>query len=188
MATFNEIYNNYLSGVQGIAPISGQQGITSLATPTNSNGEMGSSPTNTATATSAPTTMNAPFSTAFSMTPMDAVMAAVNPLGGIASMAARGAGYPSLGYALGAMTGLGSMGLGGAGGASNSSGSVDTGDMGSEAANDAANASANASVGGDSGGGADSAGDGGDGYAVGGRVSYLQGGLVSLLGDYYGKR
>ena len=258
MATFNEIYNNYLSGVQGIAPISGQQGITSLATPTNSNGAMDSSPTNTATATSAPTTMNAPFSTAFSMTPMDAVMAAVNPLGAIGTMAAKSYGYPSLGYALGAMTGLGSMGLGGAGGASNSSGSVDTGDMGSEAANDAANAAASQSASGgasssDGGstGGCGSFKDGGKitgasarpnfnlggriGYAEGsrdfpefkewmrgnqqggimelldeynrqkeqyqyskkyprdeaangGRIGYLQGGLVSLLGDYYGKR
>jgi len=34
---------------------------------------------------------------------------------------------------------------------------------------------------GDSSGGVDSAGDGGDGYAYGGRVNYLQGGLVSLL-------
>jgi hypothetical protein len=31
-------------------------------------------------------------------------------------------------------------------------------------------------------GGVDSAGDGGDGYATGGRVFYLQGGLASLLG------
>ena len=36
--------------------------------------------------------------------------------------------------------------------------------------------------------GADPAGDGGDGYAYGGRVGYLQGGLISLLGNYYGKR
>jgi hypothetical protein len=57
---------------------------------------------------------------------------------------------------------------------------TDTGDMGSEAANDAASASA--AAGGSSGGGADSAGDGGDGYAKGGRVFYLQGGLASLLG------
>lgn len=41
---------------------------------------------------------------------------------------------------------------------------------------------------GDSSGGVDSAGDGGDGYAYGGRVNYLQGGLISLLGNYYGKR
>ena len=34
--------------------------------------------------------------------------------------------------------------------------------------------------------GTDSAGDGGDGYATGGRVNYLQGGLSSLLGNYYG--
>ena len=36
--------------------------------------------------------------------------------------------------------------------------------------------------------GTDAAGDGGDGYAYGGRVNYLQGGLISLLGNYYGKR
>ena len=36
--------------------------------------------------------------------------------------------------------------------------------------------------------GTDAAGDGGDGYATGGRVNYLQGGLTSLLGNYYGKR
>jgi hypothetical protein len=54
---------------------------------------------------------------------------------------------------------------------------------GSEAANDAASASAAAGGGsGGGGGGADSAGDGGDGYAKGGRVFYLQGGLASLLG------
>ena len=58
---------------------------------------------------------------------------------------------------------------------------TDTGDMGSEAANDAASASA-AAGGSGGGGGADSAGDGGDGYAKGGRVFYLQGGLASLLG------
>ena len=197
MATFNEIYNNYLRGVQSIAPISGQQGITSLATPIAPNiNATDTSPTSTTTSapTSAPTTMNAPFTSSYSMTLMDAVMAAMNPIGGLATMAAKNYGYPSLGYALGAMTGLGPGGAGGGYGASNTSGAVDTGDLGSEAANDAATAAAAASVGAASSGsegsegGTDSAGDGGDGYAMGGRVSYLQGGLVSLLGNYYGKR
>ena len=190
MATFNEIYNNYLSGVQSIAPISGQQGITSLATPIAPNiNATDTSPTSTTTSapTSAPTTMNAPFTSSYSMTPMDAVMAAMNPIGGLATMAAKNYGYPSLGYALGAMTGLGPGGAGGGYGASNTSGAVDTGDLGSEVANDAANASA--SGGGDNSnasdpGGSDSMGS----FAKGGRVSYLQGGLVSLLGNYYGKR
>jgi len=34
----------------------------------------------------------------------------------------------------------------------------------------------------------DGYGNDGDGYATGGRVNYLQGGLTSLLGNYYGKR
>jgi hypothetical protein len=178
MATFNEIYHSYLKGVQGITPISGQQGITSLATPIapniNSDNNINSTGTApTSTTTSAPTTMNAPFTTAYSMTPMDTVLGMMSPVTGLGTLAAKGYGYPSLSYAIGALTGLGSMGLGGAGGASNSSGATDTGDTGSEAANDAATAAANASVG--VGGGADSAGDGGDGYARGGRIGYAEG-------------
>jgi hypothetical protein len=152
MATFNEIYHSYLKGVQGITPISGQQGITSLATPIapniNSDNNINSTGTApTSTTTSAPTTMNAPFTTAYSMTPMDTVLGMMSPVTGLGTLAAKGYGYPSLSYAIGALTGLGSMGLGGAGGASNSSGATDTGDTGSEAANDAATAAANASVG-----------------------------------------
>ena len=158
---------------------------------------------------------------------------AMNPALGIANMAVTQAfGKSPMSMAMDAM-GFGES----ANGASNGTGSVDTGDFGSEAANDAATSAGAAS------GGADSAGDGGDGYAMGGRIGYaegsrdfpefkewmrgsqqggimelldeynrqkeqyqyskkyprdeaanggrigyLQGGLVSLLGDYYGKR
>ena len=106
---------------------------------------------------------------------------------------------------------MNAMGFGdSANGASNGTGSVDTGDLGSEAANDAASASASGGgssgssgaasspgdtggaggadgAGGTDGGGADSAGDGGDGYAMGGRINYLQGGIVDILRSYYAK-
>jgi len=142
-----------------------------------------------ATTNSTSNTMNAPFTSSYSMTPMDALLGMISPVTGIATMAAKNYGYPSLGYALGAMTGLGPGGAGGGYGASNTSGAVDTGDLGSEAANDAATAAAAASVGAASSGsegsegGTDSAGDGGDGYAMGGRVNYAYGSgkLLKLL-------
>ena len=141
------------------------------------------------TTNSTSNTMNAPFTSSYSMTPMDALLGMISPVAGIATMAAKNYGYPSLGYALGAMTGLGRGGAGGGYGASNTSGAVDTGDLGSEAANDAATAAAAASVGAASSGsegsegGTDSAGDGGDGYAMGGRVNYAYGSgkLLKLL-------
>ena len=179
---------------------------------------------------------------------------AMNPALGIANMVATNVlGRSPMDMAMNAM-GFGEN----AGGASNGTGSVDTGDMGSEAANDAANAAASQSASGgasssDGGstGGCGSFKDGGKitgasarpnfnlggriGYAEGsrdfpefkewmrgnqqggimelldeynrqkeqyqyskkyprdeaangGRIGYLQGGLVSLLGDYYGKR
>jgi len=71
--------------------------------------------------------------------------------------------------------------------------STDTSDTGASQANSGGFDSAaedSDQSGGDAGStsGTDSAGDGGDGYAYGGRVNYLQGGLTSLLGNYYGKR
>ena len=183
MATFNEIYNNYLNGVQGITPISGQQGITSLAKPivpnTNDNAN-----TNTNYSNNFNQDPNA--KSMYSNYYMDN-LGFGDILGGISGLASKAMGYPDVGYAIGALTGLGSGGPGMSYGASNYSGAVDTGDLGSEAANNAATASASAS--GDNSnasdpGGSDSMGS----FANGGRVSYLQGGIVSLLGDYYGKR
>jgi len=169
MATFNEIYNNYLSGVQGTAPISGQQGITSLATPSNSNGEMGSSPTNAATATSTNTASMGIGSIGLGDIGK-AIGFAVNPALGIANMVATNVfGKSPMSMAMDA------MGFGDAS-STGTANATDTGDMGSEAANDAASASA--ASGGT--GGADSAGDGGDGYARGGRIGYATGGILQL--------
>jgi hypothetical protein len=58
-------------------------------------------------------------------------------LGGISGLASKAMGYPDVGYAIGALTGLGSGGPGMSYGASNYSGAVDTQDLGTLAANEA---------------------------------------------------
>ena len=195
MATFNEIYNNYLNGVQGIAPISGQQGITSLAKPivpnTNDNAN-----TNTNYSNNFNQDPNA--KSMYSNYYMDN-LGFGDILGGISGLASKAMGYPDVGYAIGALTGLGSGGPGMSYGASNYSGAVDTQDLGTLAANEAtygkgfthdmSTVSPDTST---TSGGMSSSDPGGSdnmgSFANGGRVSYLQGGIVSLLGDYYGKR
>jgi hypothetical protein len=133
MATFNEIYHSYLNGVQGIAPISGQQGITSLAKPivpnTNDNAN-----TNTNYSNNFNQDPNA--KSMYSNYYMDN-LGFGDILGGISGLASKAMGYPDVGYAIGALTGLGSGGPGMSYGASNYSGAVDTQDLGTLAANEA---------------------------------------------------
>jgi hypothetical protein len=186
MATFNEIYHSYLNGVQGIAPISGQQGITSLAKPivpnTNDNAN-----TNTNYSNNFNQDPNA--KSMYSNYYMDN-LGFGDILGGISGLASKAMGYPSLGYAVAANNNLGldfsgfSPGedRGMAYGASNYSGAVDTQDYGREADN-VSNGGVSASEAGMGDGMSDLAKGGRagtDGYANGGRIGYATGGILQL--------
>ena len=167
MATFNEIYHSYLNGMQGIAPISGQQGITSLAKPivpnTNDNAN-----TNTNYSNNFNQDPNA--KSMYSNYYMDN-LGFGDILGGISGLASKAMGYPDVGYAIGALTGLGSGGPGMSYGASNYSGAVDTQDYGREADN-VSNGGVSASEAG--------MGDGMSDLADGGRVGYAGGGRKKI--------
>ena len=198
MATFNEIYHSYLNGVQGIAPISGQQGITSLAKPivpnTNDNA-------NTSTNYSSNFNQDPNAKSMYSNYYMDN-LGFKDIFGGISGLASKAMGYPSLGYAVAANNNLGldfsgfspGGGPGMSYGASNYSGAVDTGDYGREADNNS-NGGVSASEAGMGDGMSDLAKGGRagtDGYAMGGRVNFAEGSdiipfekikLFDLLGE-----
>jgi hypothetical protein len=172
--TFYELYQQYLN--KYTAP---QQGIMSIqpVTPVGESGGDGSpSPGMTAGPTSA-----TGFSDAFgNISALDVALGLMNPVGFAVSQAAKAVGLPSL-------TDIGKMAMNTLGfGDSSSTGTAnatDTGDMGSEAANNAATAAANAAAaaaGGDSsGGGADGGGPGGgDSGATGG--PFRDGGRATL--------
>jgi hypothetical protein len=168
--------------VQGIAPISGQQGITSLAKPivpnTNDNAN-----TNTNYSNNFNQDPNA--KSMYSNYYMDN-LGFGDIFGGISGLASKAMGYPSLGYAVAANNNLGldfsgfspGGGRGMAYGASNYSGAVDTGDFGREADN-VSNGGVSASEAGMGDGMSDLAKGGRagtDGYANGGRIGYAVGG------------
>ena len=202
MATFYDIYQNYLqnpySGVNALPGVNPSSGIMNTNTISPTGGDsMGVSPV--ASINTNPNVTNTTPGTGIMGTNVNfsdiakAIGFAMNPALGIANLAATQVlGKSPMDMAMEAM-GISGFGrtdsdfatAGVFGGDDSSStgtaNATDTGDMGSEAANDAASASA-AAGGSGGGGGADSAGDGGDGYAKGGRVFYLQGGLASLLG------
>ena len=201
MATFYDIYQNYLqnpySGVNALPGVNPSSGIMNTNTISPIGGDsMGVSPV--ASISTNPNVTNTTPGTGIMGTNVSfsdiakAIGFAMNPALGIANLAATQVlGKSPMDIAMEAMgiSGFGrtdsDFATAGVFGGSDSSSTgtanaTDTGDMGSEAANDAASASA--AAGGSGGGGADSAGDGGDGYAKGGRVFYLQGGLASLLG------
>jgi hypothetical protein len=176
--TFYELYQQYLN--KYTAP---QQGIMSIqpVTPVGESGGDGSpSPGMTAGPTSA-----TGFSDAFgNISALDVALGLMNPVGLAVSLGARAVGLPSL-------QDIGKMAMNAVGfGDSSSTGTAnatDTGDMGSEAANNAATAAANAAAaaaGGDSsGGGADGGGPGGGDsgdtggpFRDGGRATLYDGG------------
>ena len=200
MATFYDIYQNYLKnpygGINALPQVNPSSGIINTNTISPIGGDsMGVSPVasiNTNVTNTTPGTGIMGTNVNFSDI-AKAIGFAMNPALGIANLAATQVlGKSPMDMAMEAM-GISGFGrtdsdfatAGVFGGDDSSStgtaNATDTGDMGSEAANDAASASA-AAGGSGGGGGADSAGDGGDGYAKGGRVFYLQGGLASLLG------
>jgi hypothetical protein len=191
MATFYDIYQNYLQnpygGVNAIDPV---QGIGSLQVKpivpnTNDNAN-----TNTNYSNNFNQDPNA--KSMYSNYYMDN-LGFGDILGGISGLASKAMGYPDVGYAIGALTGLGSGGPGMSYGASNYSGAVDTQDLGTLAANEAtygkgfthdmSTVSPDTST---TSGGMSSSDPGGSdnmgSFANGGRVSYLQGGIASLLG------
>jgi hypothetical protein len=191
MANFYDIYQNYLrnpySGVNAIDPV---QGIGSLQVKpivpnTNDNAN-----TNTNYSNNFNQDPNA--KSMYSNYYMDN-LGFGDILGGISGLASKAMGYPDVGYAIGALTGLGSGGPGMSYGASNYSGAVDTQDLGTLAANEAtygkgfthdmSTVSPDTST---TSGGMSSSDPGGSdnmgSFANGGRVSYLQGGIASLLG------
>jgi hypothetical protein len=176
--TFYELYQQYLN--KYTAP---QQGIMSIqpVTPVGESGGDGSpSPGMTAGPTGA-----IGFSDAFgNISALDVALGLMNPVGLAVSLGARAVGLPSL-------QDIGKMAMNAVGfGDSSSTGTAnatDTGDMGSEAANNAATAAANAAAaaaGGDSsGGGADGGGPGGGDsgdtggpFRDGGRATLYDGG------------
>ena len=230
-----EKYQQFLT--QYTAPQQGIQSILPIGVSAGNNGEMN---------TAVPTAEKSMYSNYY----MDN-LGLTDILGGISGLASKAMGYPSVGYAVAANNNLGldfsgyspGGGPGMSYGASNYSGAVDTGDFGSEAANESGGSTGGDNSNASDPGGSDTEGSfanggrvnfaegsdiipfekiklfdllgeelyvdwdsfseiydlhGGDrmwkgipgrpGYAMGGRVSYLQGGIVSLLGDYYGKR
>jgi len=210
MATFYEIYQNYLqnpyggvnalsgvnanSGIMGTTPISsmgGGDGVGEVSGvgPVGSVGSVGSS-------------MGSVDTSGKGLAGLAASAAFGGPIGLAANIAGQMMGMPSVSDAVGrAMAGLG---IGGGDATSTgTANATDTGDMGSEAANDAASASA--AAGGSGGSSSDGGSTGSDGpFRDGGRVGlydggsafdnyrapqfmdsrifYLQGGLASLLG------
>ena len=197
MATFYEIYQNYLqnpySGVNALPGVNPSSGIMNTNTISPIGGDsMGVSPV--ASINTNPNVTNTTPGTGIMGTNINfsdiakAIGFAMNPALGIANLAATQVfGKSPMDMAMEAM-GISGFGrtdsdfatAGVFGGDDSSStgtaNATDTGDMGSEAANDAASASA--AAGGSGGGGADSAGDGGDGYAKGGRVGYAEGSIT----------
>ena len=194
MATFYDIYQNYLqnpySGVNAIDPV---QGIGSLQVkpivPTGGGLDSGGNvavPTkeeSEATLTEGMTDVgeNKGIGSLGSMI-MGGLISAINPVLGIAySLADPNSMTRQVLSNIGFNpTTEGSIdgpfgGYNGFTGTEGDFGSVDT-----QAQSEASMSEGMSDVG-DSSGGVDSAGDGGDGYAYGGRVNYLQGGIVSLL-------
>jgi hypothetical protein len=198
MANFYDIYQNYLrnpySGVNAINPV---QGIGSLQVkpivPTGGGSDSGGNvavPTkeeSEATLTEGMTDVgeNKGLGSLGSMI-MGGLISAINPVLGTAyslsdpnSMTRQV--LSNLGFNPTTEGSIGSTdgpfgGYNGFTGTEGDFGSVDT-----QAQSEASMSEGMSDVG-DSSGGVDSAGDGGDGYAYGGRVFYLQGGLASLLG------
>jgi hypothetical protein len=206
MATFYDIYQNYLKnpygGINALPQVNPSSGIINTNTISPIGGDsMGVSPvasintnpnvTNTAPGTGIMGTnisysdagkalsflMNPPMFIAnlaatqvFGKSPMDMAMEAMG-IGGFRGPQAGDLSYTDYSDAdIGPMgPQAGDTGVGTFGGYNDFDGtegtfSTDTSDTGASS------------------GGVDSAGDGGDGYATGGRVFYLQGGLASLLG------
>jgi len=172
--TFYELYQQYLN--KYTAP---QQGIMSIqpVTPVGeSGGDGSSSPGMTAGPTNATVGSNP-----LGITAMDVAMGVVSPVGLAMSLAGRALGVPSL-----TQMAMNAMGFGDST-STGTANATDTGDMGSEAANNAATAAANAAAaaaGGDSsGGGADGGGPGGGDsgdtggpFRDGGRATLYDGG------------
>jgi hypothetical protein len=175
MATFYEIYQNYLQnpygGVNALAPV---QGIGSLQTQP-SVASTGDSTTSTgdSTTTTTPTPTGVPST--FQPTMMDMVSLALNPIAGVANLASR----TTTGLSL-AERAMDAMGIGrGPGGRTEGYG-VDS--VNAQSVTDEGTVDANegfGNQGGDSGsgpGGADAGtGPGGCSYATGGRVGFSNG-------------
>jgi hypothetical protein len=195
MATFYEIYQNYLqnpyggvNALPGVNAISGTMGATPISSMSGGDGVGEVSSVNPVGSVS----NVSGFGNVDTSPKGIAGLAASAVLGGPAGLAlnigAQLVGVPSLSEigkatmnALGFSRTDSDFATAGVFGGDDSSSTgtanaTDTGDMGSEAANDAASASA--AAGGNDGGGADSAGDGGDGYATGGRVGYAEGSIT----------
>jgi hypothetical protein len=198
MATFYDIYQNYLQnpygGVNAIDPV---QGIGSLQVkpivPTGGGSDSGFT-------FSTPTKEESEATLTEGMTDVGE-----NKFGGLGSMAIGGilsAINPVLGmaYSLSDPNSMTRQVLGNIGFNSTTEGSVPTNDF-SENVDGFSAADYGGGIGPGEGGQAASEAGMSEGmsdlaeggivkkkYATGGRVSYLQGGIVSLLGDYYGKR
>jgi hypothetical protein len=169
MATLEELYRYYLNQPITYVPGSTIGGLSSL-TEINRNDAGGDSSESSNTVSVNSTPGKGIASISFSDIGK-ALGFAMNPALGIANMVATEAfGKSPMSMAMDA------LGFGGDSTSTGTANATDTGDMGSEAANDAASASA-AAGGSGGGGGADSAGDGGDGYATGGRIGYAEGGI-----------
>jgi hypothetical protein len=215
MATFYEIYQNYLqnpyggvNALPGVNAISGTMGATPISSMSGGDGigEVSSvSPVGSVGNVSNVGGFGNVDTSAKGIAGLAASGLIGGPFGLAANVVGQMIGMPSVSDVVGrAMAGLG---IGG--GDSTSTGTAnatDTGDMGSEAANNAATDAANASAGvGDGGGpGGGDSGDSGGPFRDGGRVGlydggsafdnyrapqfmnnriyYLQGGLASLLG------
>ena len=177
--TFDELYKYYLQQsftkpLEGIQTLNVQQPIPTINQGGADGDSMGSGITGVSPATG--TGITSTMSDLGQMA-LSAVMSAINPAMGFAMSIAN----PNSLANQAVQSIANALGLGGSGSTGTGMG-TDTGDMGSEAANNAATDAANASVGigGDDGGdggdgGADGAGDGGDGYAYGGRVNFNEG-------------
>jgi hypothetical protein len=198
MATFYEIYQNYLqnpySGVNalpGVNAISGTMGATPISSMSGGNGigEVSSvSPVGSVSNVGNVGGFGNVDTSAKGIAGLAASGLIGGPFGLAANVVGQMIGMPSVSDVVGRAMGISGFGrtdsdfatAGVFGGDDSSStgtaNATDTGDMGSEAANDAASASA-AAGGSGGGGGADSAGDGGDGYAKGGRAGYVEGGI-----------
>ena len=203
MATFYEIYQNYLqnpyggvNALPGVNAISGTMGATPISFTGGGDGvgEVSSvSPVGSVSNVSG-------FGNVDTSPKGIAGLAASAVLGGPAGLAlnigAQLADLPSVSQMFNnAVAGLG---FGGDSASTGTANATDTGDMGSEAANNAATDAANASVGAGDGSSSDGGSTGScgsfknGGYItgasvrpnlnIGGRVFYLQGGLASLLG------
>ena len=184
--TFDELYKYYVQQgftkpISGVAPSEGIQ--TLMPTPViPTTGGGGSDASSSPSVSSTGTTEGIG---SLGKTMFGALLSAINPAIGFAYSMADPQSFAN--QAVQSITNA--LGLGGSGSTGTGMG-TDTGDMGSEAANNAATDAANASVGiggddsgddsGDDGGdggdgGGDGAGDGGDGYAYGGRVNFNEG-------------